>query len=207
MFNENQDEINQMILKILSNVKPNEKPPIILSSQDLDMIIDSSYYSLKLNLDLKNILSQNNNSIYSSPHSLSGISQKNFSEKKLLNADGINITDADVNNYIKQAEKYISAINKKTLDSLEKEEKLNINELLTQMPSISIQTNINDINNNNSYSNKILPFDYISNYELDNYTNNSNILKNGKYFILSEYRQSKVIRYNPMNSSICFGYT
>ena len=202
MKDEKEDEISQIIITLLKTIKPNEKPPIILSSQDLDMIIDSSYYSLKLNLDLKNILSQNNNSIYSSPHSLSGISQKNFSEKKLLNPDGINITDAEVNNYIKQAEKYISAINKKTLDSLEKEEKLNINELLTQMPSISIQTNINDINNNNSYSNKILPFDYISNYELDNYTNNSNILKNGKYFILSEYRQSKVIRYNPMNSTV-----
>ena len=38
-----------------------------------------------------------------------------------------NINDNNLNNYIKQAEKYISALNKKTLDTLEKEEKLNIN--------------------------------------------------------------------------------
>ena len=46
MNNESKDEINQIIFKLLSNVNPNEKPPIILSSQDIDMIIDSTYYSL-----------------------------------------------------------------------------------------------------------------------------------------------------------------
>ena len=197
MINENKDEINQIVQKILSEVNPNEKAPIILSSQDIDMIIDSTYYSLKMNL-----FSKNNFQDFSSSEL----------QKTLLNSSELlNINDKEINNYIKQAEKYISAINKKTLDTLEKEEKLNINELISQIPSeLNNQRNKNNVltqNNNNANNiinisneieNKISPFEYISHYEIDNYTNNTNILKPKKYFILSDYHDKNQIRYNPM---------
>ena len=197
MINENKDEINQIVQKILSEVNPNEKAPIILSSQDIDMIIDSTYYSLKMNL-----FSKNNFQDFSSSEL----------QKTLLNSSELlNINDKEINNYIKQAEKYISAINKKTLDTLEKEEKLNINELISQIPSeLNNQKNKNNVltqNNNNvnniinisnEIENKISPFEYISHYEIDNYTNNTNILKPKKYFILSDYHDKNQIRYNPM---------
>ena len=192
MNNDNKDEINQIVKKILSEVNPNEKAPIILSSQDIDMIIDSTYYSLKMNLFPKN--------------NFQNFSSSELSKTNLNISELININDNDINNYIKQAEKYISAINKKTLDTLEKEEKLNINELISQFPSElknqkannNILPNSNINNNINEKENKISPFDYVSNYEIDNYTNNTNILKPKKYFILSDYHDTNKIRYNPM---------
>ena len=192
MHDDTQEEINKIILKILSNVKPNEKPPILLSPQDLDMIIDSSYYSLKMDYNpIKNF--QN--------HSPTEISIKDLN---LLNQKNKNNTE--LNNYIKQAEKYISALNQKTLDTLEKEEKLNINELLTNIPSEINNKNQNINNNlsinNNTNFNQISPLEYISNYEIDNYTNNTNILKPKKYFILSDYHNTQKIKYNPMKYTI-----
>ena len=192
MHDETQNEINQIIQKILSNTNLNEKPPIILSSQDLDMIIDSTYYSLKMDLNQKK-LSKKYSSQELSSFGINSIEQKN------------NMNDNDLNNYIEQAEKYISAINQKTLDTLQKEEKLNINELLSQIPidkNNKSNNNIispldNDINNN-----KILPFDYISNYEIENYTNNSNLLQQKKYFILSDYVDKNKIKYNPMKYTV-----
>ena len=195
MNNESKDEINQIIFKLLSNVNPNEKPPIILSSQDIDMIIDSTYYSLKMNLNPKNLFQD--------------FSSNEISKTDLNSIKQNAINDNEINNYIKQAEKYISAINKKTLATLEKEEKLNINELLSQIPLDNTNNqnnnNLSPLNNNNININKnkiISPLDYVSNYEIDNYVNNTNILKPKKYFILSDYHDTKKIRYNPMKYSL-----
>ena len=195
MNNESKDEINQIIFKLLSNVNPNEKPPIILSSQDIDMIIDSTYYSLKMNLNPKNLFQD--------------FSSNEISKTDLNSIKQNTINDNEINNYIKQAEKYISAINKKTLATLEKEEKLNINELLSQIPLDNTNNqnnnNLSQLNNNtiNIDKNKIIsPLDYVSNYEIDNYVNNTNILKQKKYFILSDYHDTKKIRYNPMKYSL-----
>ena len=81
--------------------------------------------------------------------------------------------------------------------------------MLSQLPFLSNKNN-NKNNNNISLDDKnlynilkdepksILPFDYICNYEIDNYTNNTNILKEKNYFILSEHRNTQIIRYNPM---------
>ena len=206
MINEISEEINQLIKKILNSVSANDKPPIILTSKDLDMIIDYTYYTLKMNINLKKL--KNNyyqskpliSSIKKSPNSTpSDITQKSLIEVKPNNED-INITDNDLDNYIKQAEKYILTINRKTIDSLEKEQRLNINELLLQIPLVN---NNNLIDEKNLYilnneTKNILPFDYICNYEVDNYTNNTNILKPINYFILSDHRNSQIIRYNPM---------
>ena len=198
MNNDEKDEINQMIQKILSEVNPSEKAPIILSSQDIDMIIDSTYYSLKMNLN-----TYNNFQNFSS----SDLQNININASSLLS--NINDNDINISNYIKQAEKYISAINKKTLDTLKKEEKLNINDLISQIPSELNKPNNNtksnalfqkraSINNIKEIDNKTSPFEFVSNYEIDNYTNNTNILKPKKYFILSEYHDKNKIRYNPM---------
>ena len=193
MQNEKQNEINEIIQKILSNLNPNEKPPIVLSSQDLDMIIDSTYYSLKMNLSSDNLF-QKLSSDETSLLGINSIAQKN----------NINDNDNDLDNYIRQAEKYISAINQKTLDTLQKEEKLNINELLSQIhPDKTSKINNNPISLDNSINNNItLPFDYISNYEIDNYKNNSNLLKPKKYFILSDYHDKNKIKYNPMKYTV-----
>ena len=91
MNNESKDEINQIIFKLLSNVNPNEKPPIILSSQDIDMIIDSTYYSLKMNLNPKNLFQD------FSPNEISK------TELNSIKQNAINYNE--INNYIKQAEK------------------------------------------------------------------------------------------------------
>ena len=205
MKNELQEEINQIIKKLLKNVRPNEKPPIILTPKDLDMIIDYTYYSLKLNINLKRLKNSFNQSHMKnqarkkSTASTPSETQNTIIEVKSLKED---ITDNDLDNYIKQAEKYILTINRKTMDSLEKEEKLDINELLSQLPSISKthtlkNSNIlfSSVNENKQY---VMPFDFISHYEIDNYTNNTNLLKQKKYFILSDHRNSEIIRYNPM---------
>ena len=208
MINGAQDEINQIIKKILNSVSPTDKPPIILSSKDLDMIIDYTYYTIKMNINLQKL--KNNyyqNYTDKSPRKKSFVSipsdpnqTNNLLELKKESSE-ININDNDLDNYIKQAEKYILTINRKTIDSLEKEQQLNINELLSQLPTINKKNTIIAEKNimSNSESNKnFLPFDYISNYEVDNYTNNSNLLKQKKYFILSDHRNSQIIRYNPM---------
>ena len=151
MINQKQDEINLIINKLLKNVNANEKPPIILSPKDLDMIIDYTYYSLKMKMNISknslyqiNLAEQNNKkSQISSP---SEITQNNLIEVKPTSSE-ININDNDLDNYIKQAEKYILTINRKTIDSLEKEQQLNINELLSQISNI--QNNNNNIDENN----------------------------------------------------------
>ena len=207
MKNVTQNDINQAIKNILNSVSAKDKPPIILSPKDLDMIIDYTYYTLKMNINLKQL--KNNyyqNHIITPPNKKSPIStpsevtQKNLIEINQRNNE-ININDNDLDNYIKQAEKYILTINRKTIDSLEKEQKLNINELLAQLPSVN-KNNIIDENNlilsNFEKDKDILPFDFINNYEIDNYVNNTNLLKQKKYFILSDHINSQIIRYNPM---------
>ena len=203
MKNGEQDDINKIIKKPLNSVKSNDKPPIILSSKDLDMIIDYTYYTVKMNIDIKRL----KNNYYQSqiiPKSLkksqistqSEETQKNLAELLKKGSNDINISDNDLDNYIKQAEKYILTINRKTIDSLEKEQQLNINELLTQLPSISKKNTLTDENILLAHleANKnILPFDFINNYEIDNYTNNTNLLKKEKYFILSDHRSSQII--------------
>ena len=206
MINQKQDEINLIINKLLKNVNANEKPPIILSPKDLDMIIDYTYYSLKMKMNISknslyqiNLAEQNNKkSQISSP---SEITQNNLIEVKPTSTE-ININDNDLDNYIKQAEKYILTINRKTIDSLEKEQQLNINELLSQISNIQNNHNIIDENNllalNNNNIQNIFPFDFINDYEVDNYKYNTNLLKPLKYFILSDHRNSQKIRYSPM---------
>ena len=207
MINGNKEEINQIIKKLLNSVSATDKPPIILTSKDLDMIIDYTYYTLKMNINLQKLRNNHyQNHIITQPLKKSSIStpteltQKTLIEVKPPNGD-ININDNDLDNYIKQAEKYILTINRKTIDSLEKEQQLNINELLSQLPSTNKKDNIIDETKlllNIEKNKNILPFDFITNYEKDNYVNNSNLLKKEKYFILSDYRNSEVIRYNPM---------
>ena len=202
-----QEDINQIIEKLLKSVTATDKPPILLSPEDLDMIIDYTYYTLKLNINIKNL----KNTYYkryinyipnkkSKISTLSEETQKDLIEIKPPSND-INIKDNDLDNYIKQAERYILTINRKTIDSLEKEQQFNINELLSQLPPIN--KNNNNINEANllldiEKTKHILPFDFINNYEKDNYVNNSNLLKREKYFILSDHRNAEVIRYNPM---------
>jgi hypothetical protein len=171
------------------------------------MIIDYTYYTLKMNINLKQL--KNNyyqNHIITPPNKKSPISTPSeVTQKNLIEinqrSNEININDNDLDNYIKQAEKYILTINRKTIDSLEKEQKLNINELLAQLPSVN-KNNIIDENNlilsNFEKDKNILPFDFINNYEIDNYVNNTNLLKQKKYFILSDHINSQIIRYNPM---------
>ena len=205
MKNEMQEEINQIIKKLLKSVKPNEKPPIILTPKDIDMIIDYTYYTLKMNINLK-ILKNSLNQTYmrTLPHKKSTASTPSETQKNLIEVKGSkeDITENDLDNYIKQAEKYILTINRKTIDSLEKEEKLDINEFLSQLNSIKKTHSIKNVNvyllSNNEKKENIMPFDFISNYEIDNYTNNTNLLKQKKYFILSDHRNSEIIRYNPM---------
>ena len=203
----NNSDISQVIKIILSNVKIDDRPPILLSTKDIDMIIDGSYYSIKMNI-IKNGNSSNNHINISTNDNIPLTKAKteikpeitnkiNFSE---LPEKNISINDTDLDKYIKQAENYISNINIKTRNSIENEQNLNIEELLTQIPS---STNLNNINakieiNNTKNSNIILPFDFIKNYEIDNYIHNSNILNDENYFILEDYRKKQRIRYNPM---------
>ena len=208
MKNGEQDDINEIIKKLLNSVNANDKPPIILSSKDLDMIIDYTYYTIKMNIDIKRL----KNDYFQSkiiPKSLnksqisipSEDTQPNLVELIKRGNNDINISDKDLDNYIKQAEKYILTINRKTIDSLEKEQQLNINELITQLPSISKKNTLTEENILASHleiNKNILPFDFINNYEKDNYINNTNLLKRKKYFILSDHRNSQIIRYNPM---------
>ena len=205
MKNEMQEEINQIIKKLLKSVKPNEKPPIILTPKDIDMIIDYTYYTLKMNINLKRLKNSLNQSYMRTlPHKKSTASTPSETQKNLIEVKGSkeDITENDLDNYIKQAEKYILTINRKTIDSLEKEEKLDINEFLSQLNSIKKTHSIKNVNvyllSNNEKKENIMPFDFISNYEIDNYTNNTNLLKQKKYFILSDHRNSEIIRYNPM---------
>ena len=150
MINGNKEEINQIIKKLLNSVSATDKPPIILTSKDLDMIIDYTYYTLKMNINLQKLRNNHyQNHIITQPLKKSSIStpteltQKTLIEVKPPNGD-ININDNDLDNYIKQAEKYILTINRKTIDSLEKEQQLNINELLSQLPSTNKKDNIID---------------------------------------------------------------
>ena len=209
MTNEKQDEIDQMIKKVLKGVNANDKPPIILSDKDLDMIIDYTYYTLKMNINLNKI---NNNNYYQTKTVTQSLKKSQVStpsettQTNLIEIDpeknNINITDNDLDKYIKQAEKYILTINRKTVDSLEKDQQLNINELLLHLPPInSKNNNINEntlLISNSEMCKSISPFEFIKNYEIDNYTNNTNLLKSKKYFILSDHRNSEIIRYNPM---------
>ena len=153
MTNEKQDEIDKMIKKVLKGVNANDKPPIILSDKDLDMIIDYTYYTLKMNINLNKI---NNNNYYQSKTVTQSLKKSQVStpsettQTNLIEIDpeknNINITDNDLDKYIKQAEKYILTINRKTVDSLEKDQQLNINELLLHLPPINSKNN--NINEN-----------------------------------------------------------
>ena len=207
-INQNFD-ISQMLKIILSNVKIEDRPPILLSIKDIDMIIDGSYYSIKMNIN-RNKNNSNNNHINISTKDINLLKNSKIQTKSEINnkinfsdlpEKNISINDTDLDKYIKQAENYISNINIKTKNYIENEENLNISELLTQIPnSTNFNNNINtnieiNIPKNNNF---VLPFDFIKNYEIDNYIHNSNILKDEKYFILEDYRKKQRIRYNPM---------
>ena len=172
MSNEKQDEIDQMIKKVLKGVNANDKPPIILSDKDLDMIIDYTYYTLKMNINLNKI---NNNNYYQSKTVTQSLKKSQVStpsettQTNLIEIDpeknNINITDNDLDKYIKQAEKYILTINRKTVDSLEKDQQLNINELLLHLPPINNKNNnINEntlLISNSEMCKSISPFEFI----------------------------------------------